>query len=120
MPSDLDVLIAHDIIDNIERDIHNEMGIQLVIHYDPLEINNERVNELREIAVNAVRNINDKLSLHDFRVVEGHTHTNLIFDVVVPHKFPMNNDELMAEISSEIGKNHTNFFTVINIEHSFV
>ena len=120
MPSDLDVLIAHDIIDNIERDIHKEMGIQLVIHYDPLEVSNERVIELREIAVNAVRNVNDKLSLHDFRVVDGPSHTNLIFDVVVPHKFPMNNDEITAEISSEISKNNPNFFTVMNVEHSFV
>ena len=120
MPSDIDVLIAHDIIDNIERDIHSVMGIQLVIHYDPLEVNNERVNELRDIAVNAVSRINEKLTIHDFRVVEGPSHTNLIFDVVVPHKFPMNNDELMAEISSEICKNDHSFFAVINVEHSFV
>ena len=120
MPSDIDVLIAHDIIDNIERDINKAMGIQIVIHYDPLEVNNEKVNELRVIAVNAVKRINDSLSIHDFRVVDGASHTNLIFDVVVPHKFPMNNDDLMAEISSEISKNNPNYFTVMNVEHSFV
>ncbi len=120
MPSDIDVMLSHDIIDNIERDIYAQMGIQLVIHYDPLETNNERVNELRNLAVNTVKRINENLSIHDFRVVEGPSHTNLIFDVVVPHKFPISNDDLMAEISSEISKIDTKFFTVMNIEHSFV
>ena len=120
MPSDFDVLYSHDIIDNIERDIMNEFGIMLSIHYDPIEVNNERVNELRLIAETAVKRISEDLSIHDFRVVDGPSHTNLIFDVVVPRKFPMGNDELMAEISSEISKNGTNFFTVMNIEHAFV
>lgn len=120
MPSDFDVLYSHDIIDNIERDVMNELGILLSIHYDPLEMNNERVNELKIVAENAVKRINESLSIHDFRVVEGPTHTNLIFDVVVPRKFPLSNDDLMAEISSEISKNNTNFFVVMNIEHAFV
>ncbi len=120
MPSDIDVMVAHDIIDNIERDIHREMSIQLVIHYDPLEVNNDRVSELRIIAESAVKRINKSLSIHDFRVVEGPSHTNLIFDVVVPYKFPINNDDLMAEISSQISKIDPKFFTVMNIEHSFV
>ncbi len=120
MPSDIDVMIGHDIIDNIERDIHKHMGIQLTIHYDPIEINNEKVNELRAIAENAVKRIDEKLTFHDFRVVDGPSHTNLIFDVVVPHKFPMNNDEIMAEISSQISKNDPKIFCVMTIEHSFV
>lgn len=120
MPSDIDVLISHDIIDNIERDIYNQMGIQLVIHYDPLEVNNEHVNELRDIVMTIVKRIDEKLTIHDFRVVDGPSHTNLIFDIVLPHKFPMGNDDLMAEISSEISKIDPRFFTVMNIEHSFV
>lgn len=120
MPSDFDVLHSHDIIDTIERDVMNELGILLSIHYDPLEVNNERVNELKIVAENAVRRVSEDLSIHDFRVVDGPTHTNLIFDVVVPRKFPVNNDDLMAAISSEISKNGANFFTVMNIEHAFV
>lgn len=120
MPSDIDVLISHDIIDNIERDIYNETGIQLVIHYDPLEVDNERVKELRNVVSAIVRRLDEKLTIHDFRVVDGPSHTNLIFDVVVPHKFPMSSDDLMAEISSEIYKINPRFFTVMNIEHSFV
>lgn len=120
MPSDFDVLYSHDIIDNIERDIMQEFGIMLSIHYDPIEVNNERVTELKTIAETAVKRINADLTIHDFRVVDGPSHTNLIFDVVVPRKFPLSNDDLMAEISSEISKNGTNFFAVMNIEHAFV
>ena len=120
MPSDFDVLHSHDIIDNIERDIMQEFGIMFSIHYDPIEVNNERVTELKTIAETAVKRINADLTIHDFRVVDGPSHTNLIFDVVVPRKFPLSNDDLMAEISSEISKNGTNFFAVMNIEHAFV
>ena len=120
MPSDFDVLYSHDIIDNIERDVMAEFGILLSIHYDPVEVNNARVNELKIIAESAVKRINEELSIHDFRVVDGPSHTNLIFDVVVPRKFSLSNDDLMAEISSEISKNGTNFFAVMNIEYAFV
>ncbi len=120
MPSDFDVLYSHDIIDNIERDVMAEFGILLSIHYDPIEVNNARVNELKVIAETAVKRIGEELTIHDFRVVDGPSHTNLIFDVVVPRKFPLSNDDLMAEISSEISKNGTNFFTVMNIEYAFV
>lgn len=120
MPSDFDVLYSHDIIDNIERDVMAEFGILLSIHYDPIEVNNARVNELKAIAETAVKRIGEELTIHDFRVVDGPSHTNLIFDVVVPRKFPLSNDDLMAEISSEISKNGTNFFTVMNIEYAFV
>ncbi len=120
MPSDFDVLYSHDIIDNIERDVMAEFGILLSIHYDPIEVNNTRVNELRAIAETAVKRISEDLTIHDFRVVDGPSHTNLIFDVVVPRRFPLANDDLMAEISSEISKNGTNFFAVMNIEYAFV
>ena len=120
MPSDFDVLYSHDIIDNIERDVMAEFGILLSIHYDPVEVNNARVNELKIIAESAVKRISEELSIHDFRVVDGPSHTNLIFDVVVPRKFSLSNNDLMAEISSEISKNGTNFFAVMNIEYAFV
>ncbi|MBP3441385.1 MAG: cation transporter [Clostridia bacterium] len=120
MPSDYDVLYSHDIIDNIERDVLSEFGILLSIHYDPIVVNDDRINDLKVIAEDAVKRISEDLSLHDFRVVDGPSHTNLIFDVVVPRKFPLSNDDLMAEISSEISKSGTNLFAVMNIEHTFV
>ena len=120
MPSDYDVLYSHDIIDNIERDVMAEFGILLSIHYDPIAVNDERVNELKKLAESTVKRISEELSIHDFRVVDGPSHTNLIFDLVVPRKFSVSNDDLMAEISSEISKKGRNFFVVMNIEHAFV
>ena len=120
LPSDLDVMIGHDITDNIEQDIFNEMSIQLTVHYDPIDTNNERVVELRELSQNIIKSIDKNLMLHDFRIVEGPTHTNVIFDLVVPHKYNKSNDELVAEISNKIREKEEHCFAVIKVEHSFV
>lgn len=120
LPSDLDVMIGHDITDNIEQDILKEMSIQLTIHYDPIDTNNERVVELRELSQRIIKDIDKSLMLHDFRIVEGPTHTNIIFDLVVPHKFQKGQDELIAEISNKIREKEEHCFAVIKVEHSFV
>ena len=120
MPASLDVMTGHDIIDNIEHDIHEKMGIQMIIHYDPIETDNELVCELKEYTNSVIREIDERLSLHDFRIVEGHTHTNIIFDLVVPYKFGIGRDELIAEITNKIREKYAYCFAVINVEHSFV
>ena len=120
IPSDIDVMIGHDIIDNIENDIKREMGIDLTIHYDPLVVNNERVEELRQMTENIVKGISPDLSIHDFRVVDGPMHTNLIFDVVIPYVFSQSANDVISEISLKISEVDSSYFTVIKAEHSFV
>ena len=120
IPADIDVMVGHDIIDNIENDIKKEMGIDLTVHYDPLVVNDERVNELREMTDNIVKNINPELSIHDFRVVDGPMHTNLIFDVVIPYGFKEQPNRIIEEISLKISEVNECYFTVIKAEHSFV
>lgn len=120
MPCDLDVMTGHDIIDNIEVDIYKKMGIQMVIHYDPVETDNETVTELREFTGEVIKSIDDSFMFHDFRIVEGATHTNVIFDLVVPRKYPKGNDELIAEITNKIREKYDYCFAVIKVEHSFV
>ena len=120
MPSDLDVLVGHDIIDNIEQDIYKKMGIQMIIHYDPIQTNNELVTELKEYTREVIESIDSELTFHDFRIVEGATHTNVIFDLVVPRKYRKGKDELNAEITNKIREKYDYCFTVINVEHSFV
>lgn len=120
MPSDLNVMVGHNIIDDIENDVKKEMGIDLTIHYDPIEVNNERVTELKEITENVVRKVNPELSIHDFRIVDGPMHTNLIFDVVIPYGFKESPKEIISEISSQISEINSSYFTVIKAEHSFV
>ena len=120
IPTDIDVMVGHDIIDNIENDIKKEIGIDLTIHYDPIVVNDERVNELKEMTDNIVKNINPELSIHDFRVVDGPMHTNLIFDVVIPYGFKEVPNEIIKEISLKISEVNDSYFTVIKAEHSFV
>lgn len=120
IPADIDVMVGHDIIDNIENDIKKEMGIDLTIHYDPLVVNNERVTELREMTEEIVKGISPDLSIHDFRVVDGPMHTNLIFDVVLPYGFKEKPNDIINEISLKISEVNNTYFTVIKAEHSFV
>lgn len=120
MSADIDVLVGHDIIDNIEQDIYKAMGIQMIIHYDPIQTNNEFVTELKEYTREVIEGIDSELTFHDFRIVEGTTHTNVIFDLVVPRKYGKGKDELNAEITNKIREKYDYCFTVINVEHSFV
>ena len=113
-------MVGHDIIDNIENDIKKEIGIDLTIHYDPIVVNDERVNELKEMTDNIVKNINPELSIHDFRVVDGPMHTNLIFDVVIPYGSKEVPNEIIKKISLKISEVNDSYFTVIKAEHSFV
>lgn len=120
IPSDIDVMVGHDIIDNIENDIKKQMGIDLTIHYDPLVINDERVNELKKMVLEVINSINSEISIHDFRVVDGPMHTNLIFDVVIPYGFKEKSNELISEIRLKISEINNSYFAIIKVEHSFV
>ena len=117
VPAEGDILVMHDVIDNLEMKFRRELGCLTTIHMDPVVTTDERVTELKEKCVDIVKNIGDKLTLHDFRVVFGETHTNLIFDVVVPYEFYLSDEEtrkmIQERIWDKIGKN---YFVVITID----
>lgn len=119
VPSDEDIMELHDIIDGIERDIYNEYGMLTSIHMDPVVINDERINELRKITQDAVARIDERLSIHDFRVVEGPSHTNLIFDTLLPGDMKCADREICQKIEEELGKIDERFFCVITVDHAF-
>lgn len=119
VPSDEDIMELHDIIDGIERDIYNEYGMLTSIHMDPVVINDERINELRKMTQDAVERIDERLSIHDFRVVEGPSHTNLIFDTLLPSDMKCHDREICQKIEDEISKIDERFFCVITIDHAF-
>lgn len=119
VPSDCDFMELHDIIDSIERDIYNEYGMLTSIHMDPIVINDERINELRKTTADTVASIDGRLSIHDFRVVEGPTHTNLIFDVLLPSDMKCTGREICQKIEEELGKIDERFFCVITVDHAF-
>lgn len=100
----VDILLSHDLIDDIERDILRDMGINLVIHLDPIVTNDKDANSMRNLTLELLREIDKDLTFHDFRMVKGQAHSNLIFDVVVPYKSKMNAHEIQERFQKLLAK----------------
>lgn len=117
VPAEGDILVLHDVIDNLEMKMRKELGCLTTIHMDPVVTTDERVTELKEKCKAVVKSIGDKLSIHDFRVVFGETHTNMIFDVIIPFKFALSDEEtaklIQERVWKEIGET---YFVVITID----
>ncbi len=107
--------VSHDLIDNIERIIKEKHHIELVIHMDPIDIHNEEIKEYREIVSNVLANYSDKVTFHDFRIVKGETHTNIIFDCVIPFDMKDKKEEIKRIIQDELLK-HGPLFVVVNFD----
>lgn len=113
------ILDVHDSIDNLERKVHEQFGIDLTIHMDPIVIDNEVINDLRQRVKGAIKEIHPKLSMHDFRVVVGTTHTNIIFDLVRPYKFEISDETILRGLQEKIADDTTTYYFVIHFEHQF-
>lgn len=120
VPARQDIMVSHDIIDNIERDFRNDLNIELVIHMDPIDTDDEKTNALRARIEEIVLNISPQLGLHDFRVVWGVTHSNLIFDVEAPFGFEISDENLVKIISERVSELDQTYNTVITIDHDYV
>lgn len=120
VPGDGDIYEIHDMIDCIERELNQELSCEAVIHMDPIETNNQSVNEIKKIVEGTVKEIDERLSIHDFRMVSGPTHTNLIFDVVVPFKTNYTKDELKAKIDEGIARLEGNYIAVLQFDHGYI
>ncbi|MBQ9688036.1 cation transporter [bacterium] len=120
VPSDADVLKIHDTIDIIEREILFKFNCSAVIHMDPIETNDEYINSTSKRIDDIIKSIDTNLSMHDFRMVSGETHTNLIFDVVVPYDFKMSSKELINTIQQKTFEIDPSFFAVITIDKNYV
>lgn len=114
-----DVIEMHDIIDNIEREISTLYNLHLVIHMDPIVTADDTIGEIRHRLADEVAKIYEELSIHDLRVVVGPTHTNLVFDCVVPHGFKMSNKELREKISAAAKAIDEKYICVVTVESSF-
>lgn len=111
-----DVYVIHDAIDNVERRLYTEMGVRATIHMDPIVTNDERVTELRLLVAEAVKRVDSRLSIHDFRFVEGITHSNLIFDVTTPFEVKMSDADIMDAVDAVVKEISSDFCTVITID----
>lgn len=118
--ADEDIIKTHDTIDLIENRLKNEFNCNATIHMDPIETNNSLINEVKQFVGRCIFNISKDLTFHDFRMVCGPTHTNLIFDVVVPFGFYLTDDEIVQKITDEVKKYNPAYNCVINIDKKFV
>ena len=120
VPSDVDIEASHEVIDRIERDAMKKMNLFLVIHMDPIEVNNEQVNYYRNMVEEIIGNLDSRLSLHDFRVVMGKRNKNLIFDLVVPREYePSAKDSLKQKIREMVKERDNTCHCIITIENSY-
>lgn len=114
-----DFLVIHDLVDEIERKIEKDLHIMMTLHMDPIQLDNEQVNKFKRMITEIVANIDESLSIHDFRIVTGPTHANLIFDLLVPFDFKMSCEDIQNKIDDELAKKDENIYTVITFDHGF-
>ena len=115
-----DILISHDIADNIERDAKRFFDIELVVHLDPLIKDDEVLNEARQMIDKILNKIDSNLTFHDLRMVTGATHTNLIFDVCTPVDFPVSDGELVDIIINNVHLINRSYECVITVDKNYL
>ncbi|MBQ4259831.1 MAG: cation transporter [Lachnospiraceae bacterium] len=120
VPADGDVLVLHDVIDSIEHELRDTLKCHAVIHMDPVCVGDEETERLKNLVNGFLMEISDELSMHDFRIVTGPTHTNLIFDVVTPYGFKLTDKELITTLTDMVRKDNPNFFLVVDIDKKMV
>lgn len=120
VPSDIGVFDAHCIIDDLENELAEKLNCEAVIHFDPVDTDDEQLKYLRSVVEDIVRGIDERITIHDFRYVPGATHTNLVFDIVVPYRFYECYDDLKKQISDEVAKRLPNHNCVIKCDNSYV
>ena len=120
VPAGGDMLELHDVIDNAEIALRRELNCEAVIHMDPIVTDDGITSELRAKVSELVKTIDERITIHDFRIVPGNTHTNLIFDAVVPFDIGISAQEVSERISRLISEMDSNYFAVVLVEHSYV
>lgn len=114
------IMEIHDQIDLIEREVLEKFHILTTIHMDPIDMDDELTNQLKNQVSELVQSINSEYSIHDFRIVSGPTHTNMIFDVVVPSYDEISHEKLRHMIDEKVKALNESYFCVIQVEHGYV
>lgn len=110
----------HDLIDQIERELKEKLHCETVIHMDPIDVGNEKTVEMKEEMVKLVKAIDERLTIHDFRMVTGTTHHNMIFDVVIPADFKLSQEELKDIIQKKVWEKWPDYYVVIDVDTAYV
>ena len=117
---DGNIFDLHDAIDTAETELKEQLGCIATIHMDPIEADNTEVSQMRAAVAEKLKELDDVISIHDFRMVPGPTHTNLIFDAVVPADYKKSDEELAASIRQHIHQTWPDRYAVVNIDHSYI
>ena len=119
-PANGDILELHDVVDRVEQKLRDVLKCDAVIHMDPVAVDDEETNRMKAVILVIVKGIDDRISMHDFRMVQGPTHTNLIFDVVVPYDCSRSDEEVKSAITEQVRSLSGNYFAVIQVDKPFV
>lgn len=120
VPADCNICEAHDIIDLLEQDMFKKFNCITTIHLDPIVVDNEEINNMKTIAENIVKSINEEFSIHDFRITDGGHRVNFIFDVVVPRDKNIDKKIVEEQIKQKIHNMNEKYYAVIRVEHLFI
>ena len=119
VPAAGDILVLHDMIDTIEHNLAKELRCSAVIHMDPVCSDDALTNEIKGQVAAIIKNMEGRITFHDFRIVHGPTHTNLIFDVVVPYDYGMTDEEVADYIRKQVTQINENYFVVIEVDKAY-
>ncbi|WP_343083611.1 cation diffusion facilitator family transporter [Blautia producta] len=119
VPANGNILQIHDEIDNIEKELQEKLNCSATIHMDPVVTDNVHINHLKAEVSRIIGQISPRLTMHDFRVVEGPTHSNLIFDLVIPHDFSMTEVDVVNRVKEQIRGLQGSYYAVIQVDHSY-
>jgi cation diffusion facilitator family transporter len=116
IPCDMDIMQAHDVIDTAETEIGKKLNCEISIHMDPIAVNDEKTVKLRKTVTAIVKTLDERLTIHDFRITDGPLRTNLIFDVVLPFDLKMSDSEAVKYISDKLKEVDERYFAVIQVD----
>lgn len=119
IPADTDLMEAHDMIDDIELDFKKNLGIHLTIHYDPIVTDDPELNAILQKVSAVIASLDQNLTMHDFRLVRGITHTNVLFDVVVPFECKLTRDDIVCSLDAAFVGEETKYYFVIDIDRKY-
>lgn len=116
----MDFLKAHDIIDEAERKIHEETGVMMTLHLDPILLDDPLVQVYQKGIKDILNKIDPTLSIHDFRIVDGPSHTNLVFDILIPYDCSISKKEIEDKINTSLKEHDKRLYAVITFDHEYV
>lgn len=115
----IDVFKSHDMVDNLENECLKKLGIKTVIHMDPIKVNDPQTDYTHNVVIKAIQKVNSGLTIHDFRIVSGPTHTNAVFDMVIPYSAKANIKTIIRSLRDEVKKTDPKINLIINCDDEY-